>query len=273
MSQESREERIKRLLREREEGTLTEKPAPTQIEESPVEPVQEHDWEEEARIVSGKNRERIKKNAELAAAQAKAATELAEKGAKNAIKSLQGFKAKVEAKLQEEKEKRRLKCEGQEETKRADVVLPTSDNNSELPAQSGRVRHHTRMRFWLLCSIPTTLSIILVGFWLFTARETVEATKTPSIEQPKTERAVEAVLTTVEEPPQDLPPLPQEPHAEQLVLEAPITVAEKEPMPARPTPRKERVAKVNEKKEEPAKEPAKSQWQKDAAQKLDDYQF
>src|ERR1700704_6428785 len=117
MSQETREERIKRLMREREEGTLTENPAPVRIEEKRVEPEEEQDWEEESRIISAINRERIKKNADLAAAQAKAATQFAEKGARSAFKSLQVFKEKTEAKIQAEKEKRRLKREEQDTIK------------------------------------------------------------------------------------------------------------------------------------------------------------
>lgn len=281
MSQETREERIKRLMREREEGTLTEKPAVVPLEEARAEPEEkQQDWEEESRIISAKNRERIKKNAELAAAQAKAATQLAEKGTKTAIKSILGFKAKVEVKLQEEKAKRRLKREEQKETKSADVALPTSDSNSELPTQRGRVQRQKRMKFWLLCSIPIALSIILVGIWLFKAHDTAEATKVSSSDQPKSERAaeptqalkpVDAVLPTVEEPPQTLPPLPQESQAEDLELEAPAAVAEKRPEVKRPIVKGERAAK--EKAVEKKPESAKSEWQKDAAQKLEDYQF
>lgn len=278
MSQETREERIKRLMKEREEGTLTEKPAPVRIEEKRVEAEDKQDWEDESRIISTKNRERIKKNADLAAAQAKVASQLAEKGARRAIKSLQGFKEKVEAKLQEEKDKRRLKREEQEQTKSADVALPTSDGNSELPTQSERVQRQTRIKFWLLCSIPIALSIILVGVWLFKTRDTVEVTKASSTEQPKTERAaeptqvlapVQAVLPLVEEPPQTLPPLRQESHMEDLELEVPAAVAENRPEARRPIVKSERAAKPVEKRAEPEK----SQWQKDAAQKLEEYQF
>ncbi|TNY01968.1 hypothetical protein FIU09_01790 [Stenotrophomonas maltophilia] len=280
MNTETREERIKRLMKEREEGTLTEKPAPFRAEEKRVEPESELDWEEESRIISAKNRERIKKNADVAAAQAKAATQFAEKGAKTAIKSLLGFKSKVEVKLQEEKAKRRLKREEQKETRSADVALPTSDSSSELPTQRGRVQRQTRMKFWLLCSIPIALSIVLVGAWLFKTRDTVEVTKASSTDQPKTERAAEptqvlapiqAVLPIVEEPPQALPPLPQETQAEHLELEVPAAIAEKRPEAKRPIVTSERAAE--EKAVEKSAEPKKSQWQKDAAQKLKDYQF
>lgn len=279
MNTETREERIKRLMKEREEGTLTEKPAPVRIEKKRVEPEEEQDWEEEARIISARNRGRIKKNAELAAARAKTAGELAEKGAKTAIKSLQGFKGKVEAKLQEEKEKRRLKREEQETIKTTDVEVTMDEDDSESTKRRSEQRQ-TRMKFWLLCSIPISLSIILVGVWLFKTRDTVEVTKASSTEQPKTERAaeptqvlapVQAVLPIVEEPPQALPPLPQESQAEDLELEVPAAVAEKRPEAKRPVVKSERAAK--EKAVEKRAEPEKSQWQKDAAQKLEEYQF
>lgn len=277
MSQETREERIKRLMKEREEGALTEKPAPVRVEERRVEPEPELDWEEEARIISSKNRERIRKNADLASAQAKAATQFAEQGAKSAIKSLQGFKGKVEAKLQEEKEKRRLKREEQETIKTTDVEVTMGEDDSESTKRRS-VQRHTRTKFWLLCSIPIALSIVLVGIWLFKARDTVEVTNASSTEQPKTERAaeptqvlapVEAILPTVEEPPQTLPPLPQESQAEDLELEVPAAVAENRPEARRPIVKSERAAKPVEKRAEPEK----SQWQKDAAQKLEEYQF
>lgn len=282
MSQETREERIKRLMREREEGTLTEKPAPTRIEEKSGKPVQEQqDWEEESRIVSAKNRERIKKSAELAAVQAKAATELAEKGAKSAMKSLHAFKGKAEAKLEEQKEKRRLKREEQEAIKGADVEALATKSSREPLAPSSSAQRQTRTKFWMLCSIPVTLSIILTGIWLLKARDTVEATKGSSTEQPRTERAAEpiqvltpvaAVLPTLEEPPQSLPPLPQQPSVEEdFVLEAPTTVAQKGPETKRPVMRSERFPKA--KTVEKSAEPAKREWQKDAAKKLEDYQF
>lgn len=281
MNTETREERIKRLMREREEGTLSEKPTPAQIEESPVEPAQEHDWEEEARIVSAKNRERIKKNAELAAAQAKAATQLAEKGAKSAIKSLHAFKGKAEAKLEEQKEKRRLKREEQEAIKGEGVEALATKGSRESSTGSNSGQPQTRMKFWMLCSIPVTLSIILTGIWLLKARDTVEATKGSSTEQPRTERAAEpiqvltpvaAALPRLEEPPQSLPPLPQQPSVEEdFVLEAPTTVAQKGPETKRPVMRSERVPKA--KTVDKSAEPAKREWQKDAAKKLEDYQF
>ena len=279
MNTETREERIKRLMKEREEGTLTEKPVPVRAEEKRVEPQEEQDWEEESRIISAKNRERIKKNAELAAAQAKAATDLAEKGARSAIKSFQGFKGKVEARLQEEKEKRRLKREEQETIKTTDVEVTMGEDDCESTERRSEQRQ-TRMKFWLLCSIPISLSIILVGVWLFKTRDTVEVTKASSTEQPKTERAaeptqvlapVQAVLPIVEEPPQALPPLPQETQAEDLELEVPAAIAEKRPEAKRPIVTSERA--VKEKAVEKSAEPKRSQWQKDAAQKLEDYQF
>ncbi|WP_423163934.1 hypothetical protein [Stenotrophomonas maltophilia] len=277
MNTETREERIKRLMKEREEGTLTEKPATVRIEENRVEAEEEQDWEEESRIISAKNRERIKKNADLAAAQAKAATQFAEKGARSAVKSLQAFKEKTEAKIQAEKEKRRLKRDKQETIKTTDVEVTMGEDDSESTKRRSEQRQ-TRMKLWLLCSIPIALSIILVGVWLFKTRDTVEVTKASSTEQQKTERAAEptqvlapvhAVLPIVEEPPQALPPLPQETQAEDLGLEVPAAVAQKRPEAKRPVVRSERAAKPVEKKPESAK----SEWQKDAAKKLEDYQF
>ncbi|MBN5156113.1 hypothetical protein JY425_14720 [Stenotrophomonas maltophilia] len=278
MSQETREERIKRLMKEREDGMLTEKHAPVRAEEKRVEPESELDWEEESRIISAKNRERIKKNAELAAAQAKAASQLAERGAKSAIKSLQAFKEKAEAKLQEEKEKRRSKREEQEAIKGAGLEALATKSGREPPAESSSAQRQTRTKFWMLCSIPVALSLILVGIWLFKARDTVEVTNASSREQQKTERAaeptqvlapVQAVLPIVVEPPQTLPPLPQESHTEDLELEVPAAAAQKRPEPKRPVVKSERASKPLEKKAESAK----SEWQKDAAQKLEGYQF
>lgn len=279
MNTETREERIKRLMREREEGTLTEKPAPVRIDEERVEPEEERDWEEESRIISAKNRERIKKNAELAAAQAKAATDLAEKGAKSAIKSLQGFKGKVEAKLQEEKEKRRLKRDLQETIKGADLeVLATKSSREPSPGSSSAQRK-TRMKFWMLCSIPIALSIALTAVWLFKTNNAPERVEPSTAEQVKTDQTattqvlapVQSVLPIVEEPPQTLPPLPQETQAEDLKLEVPAAVAEKRLEAKRPIVKGERA--VKDKAVEKRAEPEKSQWQKDAAKKLEDYQF
>lgn len=277
MSQETREERIKRLMREREEGTLTENPAPVRIEEKRVEPKEEQDWEEESRIISAKNRERIKKNADLAAAQAKAATQFAEKGARSAIKSFQGFKGKVEAKLQEEKEKRRLKRENKESIKSVDVEVSVNESSSELPTESGNAQPPTRTKLWMLCSIPIVLSFVLAAAWLFKTTNAPERVEPSTAEQVKTDQTattqvltpVQAVLPTVEEPPQTLPPLPQESQAEDQGLEVPAAVAEKRPETKRPVVRSERAQKPVAKKAESEK----SQWQKDAAQKLEEYQF
>ncbi|QGL66991.1 hypothetical protein [Stenotrophomonas maltophilia] len=263
---------------------MTEKPAPVRIDEERVEPEEERDWEEESRIISSKNRERIKKNADLAAAQAKAATQFAEKGARSAVQSLQAFKKKTEAKIQAEKEKRRLKREEQDTIKSVDMEVLESKSGRESLAPSSSAQPPTRTKLWMLCSIPIVLSILLAAAWLFKTNSDSERVEPSPAEQLKTDQPattqalapVEAVLPTVEEPPQELPPLPQgpqEPRAEQLNLEAPTSVAQKGPVLARPTAKKERVAKATEKKEESAKEPAKSKWQKDAAQKLEDYQF
>lgn len=283
MSQETRGERIKRLMKEREEGTLTEKPASARMEEKPVEPEPEQDWEEESRIISAKNRERIKKNAELAAAQAKVATDLAEKGAKRAIKSLQGFREKVEAKLQEEKDKRRLKREEQESINSAELeVLATKSSREPSPGSSSAQRK-TRMKFLMLCSIPVALSIALAAAWLFktngTDREgvgpaTVQQVKTDQPATMQVLKPVEAVVPTIEAPPKALPPLPQEPqdsYEANLKLEVPATVAEKRSETKRAIAKGERAAK--EIALEKRAEPENSQWQKDAAQKLEDYQF
>src|SRR2546427_373423 len=232
MNTETREERIKRLMKEREEGTLTEKPAVVPFEEARAEPEEkQQDWEEESRIISAKNRERIKKNAELAAAQAKVATELAEKGAKRAIKSLQAFKEKTEAKIQAEKEKRRLRRDEQETIKGADLEVLATKSSREPSAGSSGAQRQTRLKFWMLCSIPVALSIALIAAWLFKTNIDSERVEPATPEQVKTDRPataqvlapVEAVLPIVEEPPQALPPLPQrqqEPRAEQSVLEA-----------------------------------------------------
>ncbi|MEE6228445.1 hypothetical protein [Stenotrophomonas maltophilia] len=279
MSQETREERIKRLMKEREEGTLTEKAAPVRVEEKRVESEEERDWEEESRIISAKNRERIKKNAELAAVQAKAASQLAERGAKSARNSLQAFKEKAEAKLQEEKEKRRSKREEQEAIKGAGLEAPATKSSQEPPAESSSAQRQTRMKFWMLCSIPIALSIALTAAWLFKTNSDSERVEPSTAEQVKTDqpattqvlRPVEAVVPTIEAPPQALPPLPQEPQAEDLELEVPAAVAEKRPEARRPIVKSERAAKA--KTVEKSAEPEKSRWQKDAAQKLDDYQF
>lgn len=278
MSQETREERIKRLMREREEGTLTEKPAVVPLEEARAEPEEkQQDWEEESRIISAKNRERIKKNAELAAAQAKAATQLAEKGTKTAIKSILGFKAKVEVKLQEEKDKRRLKRDEQETIKGADLEVLATKSSREPSAGSSGAQRQTRMKFWMLCSIPVALSIALIAAWLFKTNIDSERVELVTVKQVKTDQPataqvlapVQAVLPTVVEPPQTLPPLPQESHTEDLELEVPAAAAQKRPEPKRPVVKSERASKPLEKKAESAK----SEWQKDAAQKLEDYQF
>jgi len=264
-------------MREREEGTLTEKPAPVRIDEERVEPEEERDWEEESRIISSKNRERIKKNADLAAAQAKAATQFAEKGARSAVQSLQAFKKKTEAKIQEGKEKRRLKREEQEAIKSADVEALATKSSREPLAPSSSAQRQTRTKFWMLCSIPIALSIVLTAVWLFKTNDAPERVEPSTAEQVKTDQPataqvlapVEAVLAIVEEPPQTLPPLPQESQAEDLGLEVPAAVAEKRPEARRPIVKSERAAKPVEKRAEPEK----SQWQKDAAQKLEEYQF
>lgn len=277
MNTETREERIKRLMKEREEGTLTEKPASAGMEEKPVEPEPEQDWEEESRIISARNRERIKKNADLAAAQAKAATQFAEKGARSAFKSLQVFKEKTEAKIQAEKEKRRLKREEQDTIKSVDMEVLESKSGREPSAGSSSAQRQTRMKFWMLCSISVALSVALTAVWLFKTTNAPERVEPSTAEQVKTDQTattqvltpVQAVLPTVEEPPQTLPPLPQESQAEDLGLEVPADVPEKRPETERPVVKSERAQKPVAKKAEPEK----SQWQKDAAQKLEEYQF
>ena len=277
MNTETREERIKRLMKEREEGTLNEKPASAGMEEKPVEPEPEQDWEEESRIISARNRERIKKNADLAAAQAKAATQFAEKGARSAFKSLQVFKEKTEAKIQAENEKRRLKREEQDTIKSVDMEVLESKSGREPSAGSSSAQRQTRMKFWMLCSISVALSVALTAVWLFKTTNAPERVEPSTAEQVKTDQTattqvltpVQAVLPTVEEPPQTLPPLPQESQAEDLGLEVPADVPEKRPETERPVVKSERAQKPVAKKAEPEK----SQWQKDAAQKLEEYQF
>ncbi|HGM7297116.1 hypothetical protein [Stenotrophomonas maltophilia] len=280
MSQETRDERIKRLMREREEGTLTEKPAVVPIEEARAEPEgKQQDWEEESRIISAKNRERIKKNAELAAVRAKTAGELAERGTKEVMKSLGAFKTKIGAKVEGLKEKRRLKREERDAIKGAEVEVLANKSSRESSAGSSSAQRQTRMKFWILFSIPIALCIALIAVWLFKTNNASERVKPAAAEQVKTDQPattqvlapVQAVLPIVEEPPQALPPLPQETQAEDPELEVPAAIAEKRPEAKRQIVTSERAAK--EKAVEKRPQPAKSEWQKDAAQKLEDYQF
>lgn len=106
MKTETREERIKRLLEARESGALEEVASAKPISiASEVPEKEEEDWEDESRLISSKNQERIKeasqKTAELASQSAKAATKIAEKGLVKSVAAMQAIKDKVQEKKAE----------------------------------------------------------------------------------------------------------------------------------------------------------------------------
>ena len=106
MKQETREERIKRLLEARESGTLEEVTSAKPISiASEVPEKEEEDWEDESRLISSKNQERIKeasqKTAELASQSAKAATKIAEQGVVKGVAMMKAIKERMQEKKQE----------------------------------------------------------------------------------------------------------------------------------------------------------------------------
>lgn len=106
MKQETREERIKRLLEARESGALEEVASAKPISiASEVPEKEEEDWEDESRLISSKNQERIKeasqKTAELASQSAKAATKIAEQGLVKGVAMVKAIKDKVQEKKAE----------------------------------------------------------------------------------------------------------------------------------------------------------------------------
>lgn len=106
MKTETREERIKRLLEARENGTLNEAaPEPKATQTSDVAREEAEDWEEESRLISSKNQERIKeasqKSAELAAQATKATVKVAEQGLVKGVAMLKAIKGKVQEKKAE----------------------------------------------------------------------------------------------------------------------------------------------------------------------------
>lgn len=106
MKTETREERIKRLLEARESGALEDVASAKPISIASEGPEKsEEDWEEESRLISSKNQERIKeasqKTAELASQSAKAATKIAELGLVKSVAAMQAIKDKVQEKKAE----------------------------------------------------------------------------------------------------------------------------------------------------------------------------
>lgn len=107
MKTETREERIKRLLEARESGALEDVASAKPISIASEGPEKsEEDWEEESRLISSKNQERIKeasqKTAELASQSAKAATKIAELGLVKSVAMMKAIKEKVREKKQEQ---------------------------------------------------------------------------------------------------------------------------------------------------------------------------
>lgn len=294
MKQETREERIKRLLEARESGTLDDavsaKPAST-TSVAPETVVD--DWEEENRLISSKNQERIKeasqKSAELASNSAKAATKIAGQGLVKGIAVWKTVSEKVQQK-KDEMEAARLKVQ-QERMATHAFVEPTNEFEQERSVDESSApdeREQEAPKVARLKWITPKLAVIFVGLviagigiaWFVRyeknadsmTQPVVEATTGPTPEVVQVMPQVEAILSPpAAVPPSELPPLPKatpvavEPSATNPVAAAPVA----------PKPQKTvQVASSTKTQPRPtAPKEKEAEWQEDASKKLDEWGF
>lgn len=286
MKQETREERIKRMIDERNNGQTPVAPA---VAPPVSEPVAQDD--DEARLISRENEQRIKdaskKSAEIAVRSAQVASKLAKQGWSKGLKAIDDLKAKSAARAEEKRVAQLQKdTEVEEEQRSVDASDAGSEEQHETLSASKSVRPR-----WLtpkLAIITVGLVIVGVGAAWFVRHQlngesTVQApiaaektTETPLVEAVQVFPVVEAVLPKpAPVPPTELPPLPPATPTEQPAP-AEVVVAPVAPKPIQ-RPQAAPVPKVAAKKSLPKPTPApahqEKEWQKDASKKLDEWRF
>lgn len=295
MKQETREERIKRLLEARESGTLDDtvstKPASTTsvVPETVVD-----DWEEENRLISSKNQERIKeasqKSAELASKSAKAATKIAGQGLVKGIAVWKTVSEKVQQK-KDEMEAARLKVQ-QERMATHAFVEPTNEfeqersvDESSAPDEREQKAPKVARLKWLtpkLAVMVVGLIITGIGIAWFVRYErspnsitqTPVDAPTPATPEVIQVMPVEAILPPSDPtPPTELPPLPK---ATPVALEPsatnPVAAALVAPKPQK-TVQVASSPKTQPRPTAPKEKEKEAEWQKDASKKLDEWGF
>ena len=283
MKQETREERIKRMIEERNNGQTPVAPAVA----SPVsEPVIQDD--DEARLISRENEQRIKdaskKSAEIAAQSAQVASKLARQGWSKGLKAIDDLKAKSAARAEEKRVAQLQRdAEAEEEQRSVDKSDVVSEEQHETPSASKPARPR-----WLtpkLAIITVGLVIVGVGAAWFVRHQrngepTVQApiaaettTETPPVEAVQVFPVVEAVLPEpASVPPAELPPLPPATPTLTETVVAPVAPKAAERPQIAPAP------KASTQKSKPKPVPASAteqekEWQKDASKKLDEWGF
>lgn len=288
MKQETREERIKRMIEERNSGQA---PVVPPVAPPVSEPVAQD--EDEARLISRENEQRIKdaskKSAEIATQGAQVASKLAKEGWSRGLKALEDLKSKAAARAEEKRVAQLQKdaeAEEEQEQRSVDESDAVSEAQHEAPSASKPVRPT-----WLTAKIAVItvgLAIVGVGAALFVRHQrneeptvqapmaTVKTTKAPPVEVVQVIPVVEAVLPEpAPVPPTELPPLPPAASTVQPAL----TEAVVAPVAPKPTQRSQviPVPKVSAQKSQPkpASVPVQQEkeWQKDASKKLDEWGF
>lgn len=282
MKQETREERIKRMIEERNNGQTPVAPAVA----SPV--IQDDD---EARLISRENEQRIKdaskKSAEIAAQSAQVASKLAKEGWSKGLKALEDLKAKAAARAEEKRVAQLQKsAEAEEEQRSVDESDAVSAEQHERPSASKSVRLR-----WLTPKLAIiTVGLIIVGVgaaWFVRHQRNDEPTvqapiaAVKAIEAPQVEvvqvMPTEAVLPEpAPVPPTELPPLPPTAPTVQSALTETV-VAPVTPKPIQ-RPQIAPAPKAPRQKSQPKPVPASAteqekEWQKDASKKLDEWGF
>jgi len=295
MKQETREERIKRLLEARESGTLEEVASAKPISiASEVPEKEEEDWEEESRLISSKNQERIKeasqKSAELASQSAKAATKIAGQGL---VKGIAAWKTVSEKFQQKKKELAAAKLKAQEERMATPTFVEPADElepeRSVDEASAPEEREQEEPKVARLKWITPKLAAIFVGLviagigaaWFVRYEQstdsmtqpTVEATTDPTPEVVQV-MPVEAVLPpSTPMPPTQLPPLPKAtPVAVEPYVTNPVAAAPVAPKPQK-TVQVASSPKTQPRPTAPKEKEKEAEWQKDASKKLDEWGF
>ncbi|MHC9013834.1 hypothetical protein [Stenotrophomonas maltophilia] len=283
MKQETREERIKRMIEERNNGQTPVAPPVA----SPVsEPIVQDD--DEARLISRENEQRIKdaskKSAEIAAQSAQVASKLAKQGWNKGLKAIDDLKAKSAARAEQKRVAQLQKdTEVEEEQRSVDASDAVSEEQHETLSASKPVRPR-----WLTPKLAIiTVGLVIVGVgaaWFVRHQRNGEPTVQAPIAAEKTTEAppvevvqvvpIEAVLPKpAPVPPTELPPLPPATPTEQPAP-AEVVVAPVAPKPIQ-RPQVIPVPKVAAKKSQPKPTPAhqEKEWQKDASKKLDKWGF
>lgn len=286
MKQETREERIKRMIEERNSGQA---PAAPTVAPPVNEPLVEED--DEARLISRENEQRIKdaskKSAEIATQSAQIASKLAREGWNKGLKAIDDLKVKAAARAQEKRVAQlQIDAEADEEQRSVDKSDAVSEEQHEVPPASKPVRPT-----WLTTKVAViTVGVVMFGVvaaWVVRQQRNeeltvqapiaaVKATEAPPVEVVQVMPVVEAALPEpAPVPPTELPPLPPAaPTVQPALTEA--VVAPVAPKPIQrpqgvPTP----IVPVQKSQPKPASAPIKQEeeWQKDASKKLDEWGF